>query len=196
MQLILCLPGQLRLKGMVQTTRFPLVTQVLACWNWKCAFMSASVRSLVYLAAMARGGVHGRLAVVAVEIVYVILTAGLWAGLQQRALGLRTRLAGNLVVALLVPALAQFCDWLTHRLTGAVAPSHATFAVCVFTLLSALFHLYVMRRGAFLTGQGRSLTEDFRRMPHLVAGFVLRPAGLFSAPASRLARTFESGAAY
>lgn len=158
--------------------------------------MSATVRSLVYLAAMARGGAHSRCAVVAVEIAYVLLTAGFWAGLQQRALGLRRRLAGNLIVAVGVPGLAQLCDWCTHRMTGTVAPTHATFAVCVFTLLSALFHLHVMRRGAFLTGQGRSLSGDFRRMPRLVAGFVLRPAALFSAPAGRLVRMLESGAAY
>ena len=49
-----------------------------------------------------------------------------------------------------------------------------------------------MRNGAFLTGRGRSLSEDFRRMPRLVVGFVLRPVALFSAPVLRLARMFES----
>lgn len=154
--------------------------QALSCWNWKCALMSATVRSSIYLIAMMRTGMRGSLAVVLVEIVYVTLTAGLYAGLQQRSLNLRPRALGNLAIVAGVPGLAQTLDWLTHRLTGAVATQHATFAVCVFTLLSALFHLHVMRNGAFLTGHGRSLASDFRRMPRLIAGFVIKPAALFT----------------
>jgi hypothetical protein len=59
--------------------------------------------------------------------------------------------------------------------------------VCLFTVVSALFHLHVMRRGAFLTGHtGRSLLNDFRRMPRLIAGFVLAPALIFSAAGARM----------
>jgi hypothetical protein len=57
--------------------------RTLACFNWKCALMSAAVRSLVYLIAMARVGAHGRLAVVAIEMFYVTLTAGTYAGIQR-----------------------------------------------------------------------------------------------------------------
>jgi hypothetical protein len=35
-----------------------------------------------------------------------------------------------------------------------------------------------MRNGAFLSGCGRSLVSDFRRMPRLIAGFALRPLSL------------------
>ncbi len=167
--------------------------QTFACWNWKCALLSATVRSAVYLAAMARSGAHARLAVVAVEIAYVTLTAGLYAGMQQRALALRSRMLGNFVVALGVPFLAQGLDWLTHRAIGPVAPPRALVAVCVFTLLSALFHLHVMRRGVFLTGSaGRTLGDDFRRMPRLVLGFVLIPYEFLSTVTARVARPAES----
>jgi hypothetical protein len=139
------------------------------------------MRSVVYMAAMSRSGGSGRLAIVLVEVAYVTLTAGLWAGLQQQALGLRSHLLGNLTVAVAVPGLAQVLDWTVHKAAGAAAPQRATLAVCFFTLISALFHLYVMRRGAFLTGKGRSLLEDFRQMPRLAAGFVLRPLAAIAA---------------
>jgi len=158
--------------------------------------MSATARSLVYLAALARTGLRGGLSIVLVEMVYVTLTAGLYAGMQQKALGLRSRLLGNLTVAVGVPVLAQILDWLTHRAAGAAAPARATLMVCVFAIASALFHLHVMRRGAFLTGHaGRSLVDDFRRMPRLIAGFVLAPAVLMSSVSARLARAAESEAA-
>ncbi len=163
------------------------LAQVYSCWNWKCALTSATARSLVYFAATIRAGLRGSLAILLVEVAYVTLTAGIYAGMQQQALRLRSRIFGNFIVALGVPALAQWIDWITHRLTGPAVTGRATFAVCVFTLLSAIFHLHVMRNGAFLTNsQGRSLADDFRRMPRLIAGFVMKPAAFFS---SRLPRT-------
>ena len=155
--------------------------------------MSATVRSLVYLAAMFRSGPHGRLAIVAVEMAYVTLTAGIYAGMQQRALSMRSRWLGNFLVAVGVPGLAQFLDWLTHRAVGPAAPTRAIFAACVFTLVSALFHLHVMRRGVFLTGDaGRTLADDFRRIPRLVLDFVLRPYTLLAGFNTRFSRAAQS----
>jgi hypothetical protein len=172
--------------------RWSVLKQALSCWNWKCALLSATARSVVYLVAMARTGLPGRFAVVLVEIAYVTLTAGVFAGMQQKALGLRSRFLGNLVVVLGVPGLAQAMDWLAHRISGAAVPAKATLVVSVFAAVSALFHLHVMRNGAFLTGHGRSLWEDFRRMPRLAAGFFLRPMVFFVAMTTRPARPVES----
>lgn len=167
--------------------------QTFACWNWKCALLSATMRSVVYLAAMARSGAHERFALVAVEIAYVTLTAGLYAGMQQRALALRSRLLGNFVVAVGIPFVAQGLDWLTHCTMGPPAPPRALFAVCIFTLLSALFHLHVMRRGVFLTGDaGRTLADDFRRMPRLVLAFLPIPYEWLTSVTARFLRPAES----
>ncbi len=158
--------------------------------------MSATARSMVYLAALTRTGTRGGLLIVLVEIAYVTLTAGLYAGLQQRALGFHSRMIGNLTIVLGVPSLAQALDWLAHRAAGAAAPGRATLTVCVFAIVSAFFHLHVMRRGAFLTGhQGRSLADDFRRMPRLIVAFVSAPVAFLTTPGGRLERRVESEAA-
>jgi hypothetical protein len=145
--------------------------------------------------ALAHPGQRGRLSIILVEIVYVTLTAGIYAGMQQRALGLRSKLLGNAIVVLGVPALAQWLDWLAHRAVGAAAPARATLVVSCFAALSALFHLFVMRRGVFLSGQGRSLVEDFRRIPRLVVGFVAAPFIFFIALGGRLTGSAETGTA-
>jgi hypothetical protein len=150
--------------------RWSVLKQALSCWNWKCALLSATARSVVYLVAMARTGLPGRFAVVLVEIAYVTLTAGVFAGMQQKALGLRSRFLGNLVVVLGVPGLAQAMDWLAHRISGAAVPAKATLVVSVFAAVSALFHLHVMRNGAFLTGHGRSLWRISDACPGLRPG--------------------------
>jgi hypothetical protein len=167
------------------SSQHPLLKQAFAYWNWKCALMSATARSLVYLAAMAHTGPHSALPVVLVEMGYVALTAGVYAGMQQNALRLRSRLLGNLIVVLGVPGLAQTLDWYAHRLTHTVATHRTLLAVSFFAVLSALFHLHVMRNGGFLTGQGCSLLDDFRRVPRFIAGFVLRPVDFFTARLSR-----------
>ncbi len=185
---------------MSPVSRTPFFKQAFSCWNWKCALFSATARSIVYLSAMAGADSHGRLSVVGVEMIYVTLTAGLYAGMQQRALDFSSRLLGNATVALGVPGLAQALDWLSHRAAGAAAPGKATLAACVFAVVSALFHLHVMRSGAFLTGRrGRSLVDDFRRMPRLAAGFAAAPfvhlAALVTALVARPAPAIETEAA-
>src|SRR5581483_2906929 len=157
--------------------------------------LSATARSLVCLTAMVHTGLHGGLTVVLVEVAYVTLTAGIYAGMQQRALALRSRLLGNLIVVLVIPGLAQLLDWTAHRITDSSAGARATLAVSIFSALSALFHLHVMRNGVFLTGQGRSLADDFRRMPGLVLGFVFKPIAFLSALTSRPDAAIESEAA-
>ncbi len=129
---------------------------------------------------MARTGPHGALPIVLVEVGYVTLTAGIYAGMQQNALRLRSRLLGNLIVVVGVPGLSQTLDWFTHRLTHTAASGGTTLAVSLFAVLSALFHLHVMRNGGFLTGQGSSLLDDLRRVPRFIAGFVLRPVNFFA----------------
>src|ERR1700733_1779595 len=169
----------------------PLLKGAFAYWNWKCALMSATVRSLVYLAAMAHTSPHGALPVVLVEVAYVTLTAGAYAGMQQNALRLRSRLLGNLIVVLGVPGLAQTLDWFTHRLTHTTPTDGTILAVGFSAVLSALFHLHVMRNGGFLTGQCCSLLDDFRRVPRFIAGFVLRPVDFLTGRISRPASTVE-----
>lgn len=183
-------------QGMVPTKRSPFLGQVLSCWNWKCALLSASARSLVYIVAMLHTHRAHRGAVVLVEMAYVTLTAGIYAALQQRALGLRSRPLGSLIVVLGVPGLAQVLDWSVHYLTGAPAPGRATVAVCIFAAISAFFHLHVMRNGVFLSGHGHTLADDFRRIPRLVAEFVAIPFVLVSGWAARLDTALESDARF
>jgi hypothetical protein len=145
---------------------------------------------------MAHSNLHGGLAVVAVELGYVSFTGGLYAGLQQRALSFRSRLLGDLTIVVGVPGLAQALDWLTHRAAHAAAPGGAMVVLCVFSITSAIFHLHVMRRGAFITGTaGRTLVDDFRRMPRLIAEFVVRPITVVGNFAVRWTRTAQSEAA-
>lgn len=67
-------------------------------------------------------------------------------------------------------------------------------AESVLTVLSVLFHPFVMRRSVFLSGRGQSLSVDFRRIPRLIVGFMAAPAALVASPASQPDPTTESEA--
>jgi hypothetical protein len=174
--------------------RSNIAAQVFSCWNWKCALLSASTRSMVYAAALAHPAHGQRTTVALVEMTYITLTAGFFSGMQQRSLSLRSRALGNFMVAVGVPGLSQMLDWAVHRMAGG-APARATVAMFLFTFISALFHLHVMRNGVFLTGHGRSLADDFRRIPRLLAGFVAKPFALAASLGARPAAPLSSDVA-
>jgi hypothetical protein len=106
--------------------------------------MSATVRSLVYLAGDGPHWPSRHTARRSCEVGYVTLTAGVYAGLQQNALRIRSRLLGNLILVLGVPGLAQVLDWLTHHLTHTVATSRTILARqllrCAFCALTFARH--------------------------------------------------------
>ncbi len=92
---------------MLRVSRSPFLTQAFSCRNWKCALLSAAARSMVYLAALTHSRSHGRRSIILVEIADVALTAGIYTGLQRRALGFRVRWLGNLIIALTFPRSAR-----------------------------------------------------------------------------------------
>jgi len=157
--------------------------------------MSATVRAFVYAAAMLRPGpgLKEGVAVIVVEMLYVTVTSGLYAGMQQHALLIKRRWLGDLAIVVGVPGLSQALDWLLHIAAGAPTPHKALLSVCIFTLLSALFHRHVMRRGTFLTGcEGLSLTQDFRRVPKLILSFAASPFAFTLSLPDRFARVARS----
>jgi hypothetical protein len=63
----------------------------------------------------------------------------------------------------------------------------------VFAIVSAFFHLHVMRSGAFLTGRrGLAFVEDFRRIPQLALSFVAKPVEFVAELPARLERLLNT----
>jgi hypothetical protein len=138
---------------------------------------------------MAHRGHAGWSGVILVEMGYVTLTSGVYAALQQRAIRIRSRVLGSLTVALGVPGLAQLLDWTAHRITSTAVAGRVTFSVCLFALISAVFHLHLMRKGMLLAGSGRSLVDDLHGIAKLILRAFLRPfafAGAIPSPAEGL----------
>jgi hypothetical protein len=150
------------------------VTRFLAVFNWKTALLSAFWRALLFFALTARHGLAAATQAFLLETGFRILASGLYGALtQQLSLLQPPWLSAALCVAVL-PALIQLAEYLLHRAAHTPNLAAATLASTVFAALSAIFHWYVMRRGALTSGPGAAtLLHDLRRMPALVRDFLL-----------------------
>lgn len=134
------------------------------------------IRSFVYLLTTMKHGWHSELHAIAAEMFYVALTAGIYAALQQGALDVRPRWLSNLLIVLAVPVLSQTVEYTVHAAAGTPNLKTATISILSFGLISAMFHLHVMRKGAMLVGsKSRPFSDDLKRMPALVASFLAAP---------------------
>ena len=81
--------------------------------------------------------------------------------------------AATLVVVAGLPLIAHALEYGVHWLGGTEQLRRAMVASMAFTVVSAAFTLYVMRRGALLVGDddGRSFRQDLAAMPRLIAAF-------------------------
>ncbi len=149
-------------------------------WNWKAASLQIAIRATLYFIVAARhlhtGSYQAGLHAAMVEAAYVCVTAGFYAALQQGAMRVEPRWLANLVIIAGVPMLAQAIDTLLQHAAGTPNLKAVSFTMAFCGLLSAAFHLHLMRNGAMLVGKDEgSFANDLRRIPSLVASFVTAP---------------------
>lgn len=148
----------------------------LTHWNWKAALITAICRAGACMAALWHSPLHAREHFGAVEAAYVLLTAGIFSAWQQQALDVKPRRLAWTVVVLAIPLGSLAADsalhlWLDHGNMRALG-----IGGLIVTLFSAMFHWHVMQNGAMLVGESsRSLVDDMKQMPRLVATFVWDP---------------------
>jgi hypothetical protein len=149
-------------------------------WNWKAASLQIAIRATAYFIVATRhlhavghqAGFHAAV----VEAAYVCLTAGFYSALQQGAMRVEPRWLANLVIIGGVPMLAQAVDTLVQQAAGTPNLKAVSLGMVFWGLLSAAFHLHLMRNGAMLVGKGEgSFANDLRRIPRLVGSFVATP---------------------
>ena len=144
-------------------------------WNWKAALTSGVVRGLVFLAATSGAGLDAARAGLAVEFAYRTVSTGCFAALTQAFRRATPGWAAGLVAAVAVPAAAHALQLGVHRLAGTADLARGMAASVAFSVVSAAFTLFAMRRGAFIVGDAdrQPLWRDLAALPGLVAGFVL-----------------------
>lgn len=162
--------------------------QVIFRWNWKSALLGAILRAsfyfTVYKASKENWAVT--LTAVLVELAFRFITSGISGAIVQSFRRATPAWLATLIVTISLPIFSHTVEYLTHYAQEqyfsnvfAASENNArqkAFAISVlFSALSAMFNMFMMRHGVLLVGAGKetkSLWADLKIIPSLVAEFV------------------------
>ena len=146
---------------------------LLRRWNWKSAVVSSLIRAMIFLICNLKAGWLAASGAMLAEFAYRCATAGFYGALTQAFRKVRPIWTANLVVMFLLPLVSHSVELTVHLLRGTPKLFVSIVYSACFTMVSTLFCIYAMRRGAFIVGEEScSAVNDMRRIPGLIAGFV------------------------
>lgn len=162
--------------------------QIITRWNWKAAFLGATLRASFYFTVYqaARENMRAALTAAIVELGFRFFTSGVSGSLVQSFRRAAPAWLATLIVTISLPVFSHSIEYLTHYVQevyfAGVLPASENnarqyaFALSVlFSAFSAMFNLFAMRHGVLLVGAGRetkSLWSDFKKIPALVFEFI------------------------
>lgn len=162
--------------------------QILARWNWKSALLGAILRASFYFTVYkaSKESWLVTLTAVLIELAFRFLTSGISGSLVQSFRRATPTWLATAIVTISLPVFSHSIEFITHysqeNFFSNVFPAsennarQKAFAISVlFSVLSALFNLFVMRHGVLLVGAGeetKSFWSDMKRIPFLIAEFV------------------------
>jgi hypothetical protein len=147
---------------------------LIELWNWKSALFSSVIRAFLFLFANLTAGWKLATAAMLAEFLYRAATAGFYGAITQAFRKAEPAWTGRLAAIVILPGVSHLLESAVHVLRGTphIITSIATSAC--FTILSTLFNLYAMQRGALVVGaDALPLSADLRRMPGLIGGFLM-----------------------
>jgi hypothetical protein len=149
------------------------VENLIRNWNWKSAVMSACFRGTLFFITNISAGLTAALSAMSLESAFYISTAGFYGAITQAFRKAQPPWAAMLAVMVLQPTLNHSLEFTLHWIGGTEKLARSITASICFSLLSAVFNLFAMRRGALIVGEGRqSLIADLRRMPFIIFEFI------------------------
>jgi hypothetical protein len=164
----------------------PLVGEVLAGlarnpgallwrrWNWKSALFSSIIRGAIFFSLNLLGGVRAAASALATDLIFRPLVSGFYGAIVESFRLARPTWAATLVIIIALPVFNHLIELAIHWARGTQRLGTSVLASVSFSVLSGLFNLFAMRRGLLIVGPGRrSITEDLRRIPGVIAAFLI-----------------------
>lgn len=162
--------------------------QIVTRWNWKSALLGAVLRASFYFTVYKASKESWLVTFTAVllELSFRFFTSGISGSLVQSFRRATPAWLATLIVTISLPLFSHTVEYITHYSQEhffsdvfAASENNArqkAFAISVlFSVLSALFNLFVMRHGVLLVGAGeetKSFWSDMKHIPFLIAEFV------------------------
>lgn len=144
-------------------------------WNWKSAVTSALLRGAIFFTANLGAGRRAAVGAMLTEFAYRVLFSGGVGSVTQALRKCEPAWAAAISASVVIPIVSHLVEFTIHYLRGTPKIAASVGASVAFTILSALFNLYVMRRGVLVVGEAgeqRPLLHDLAAIPKLLVQFV------------------------
>lgn len=177
-------------KALLEVLRNPFY-YFIQLWNWKSALFGAVNRGTIFFIATLRRGRMEMSVAIVVEILFTCATAGIYAAFTQAIRFAEPEWLGGAIVALVIPGALYGADYFAHVWTGMHNVRPAVGVATGLSVVSTLFNLFIMRRGAMVVGEGsQPLWRDLVRIPGLIVQFLIAgPVWLWKLIFSRRGKT-------
>lgn len=158
--------------------------QLVRRWHWKSALCSTTMRTILFFVVNLSAGLDAATAAAATECVYRAVTAGFYGALTQTLRMAEPAWLAALTAMVLLPGVGHVLEAGVHWYRGTTLLAASVAASVTLSVISTLFNLYAMRRGALVVhdADAASLLSDLRSLPGLVVGFVRVPFQLLGRP--------------
>ena len=146
-------------------------------WNWKAALFSGVIRSLIYLFTHLKLGWRAAVGAMSVEFFFRLVVSGASGSLVQAFHNAQPVWLATLCIMIMLPAFSHMIEFTLHTLNGDANKGKAIIISISFSMVSAVFNLFAMRRDALLVKDARaqSLGQDLVKMPKIVGEFMFYP---------------------
>lgn len=146
-------------------------------WNWKAAILSGLFRSPNYFFTHIKLGWRAAFSAALLEFVFRVIVSGASGSLVQAFHKATPIWLAALCVMIMLPAFSHMIEFTLHTLNGDANKGIAIVISVVFSVMSAIFNLFAMRRNALLVKDeyAQSFGRDLIRMPAIVGEFMFYP---------------------
>jgi hypothetical protein len=160
--------------------RHPLETMVSG-WHWKAALFSALFRTPVFLIAYHNKGFGIALAAGLIQFVFRTVFGGIGGSIIQKFSKVEPAWHTIITVPVALTIITHIFEFMIQiafdRYNGTDMAQKAIIASITISVMSAVFNLFVMRRGVLLVKDEKQQTiwKDFSYIPRLLFDFVTIP---------------------
>lgn len=142
-------------------------------WNWKSAVLSALTRGALFFFTNLGAGVSAAVGAMSIEAAFYISVAGFYGSATEAFRRAQPVWLATVVMMIVMPATNHVLEFALHWSHGTKKLTTSIIASVAFSMVSAVFNLFAMQRGAFIVGADRqSLLEDFRQLPRIIFEFL------------------------
>lgn len=156
--------------------------QLVRQWNYKGAIMSGGLRAPIFLITYLAGHESVKLALGAAlaQFVFRFVFAGVGGALIQAFRRVEPAWKALLAILLIVPVISHVFEYFVqtgfayYTESGSHTDAAIVRSICI-SILSALFSLFIMRRGVMIVGEAesKSIWQDLAKFPVLIFDFMM-----------------------